>query len=226
MTVTSIALTPKIASRAPLGAWLVALFACAVPEVDSSSRTAEDAADLRDVRASLSGDEDAYARLVRRHQQAITARMWKFTRDRQALDELVHEVFVQAFFSLAGYRGTGPFPAWLDRIATRVGYAFWRTQRRAKRTVPLEDHDQAAPADDAGDVTPPARALRGVLESLAPRDRLVLTLMYWEDFSVAEIARHTGWTQGMVKVQAHRARRRLKRLLEEKGILHGEEDRQ
>ena len=53
-----------------------------------------------------------------------------------------------------------------------------------------------------------------VLGELSPRDRLVLTLMYWEEMPVAEIARQTGWTQGMVKVQAHRARKRLRRLLE------------
>jgi len=226
MTVTSIALSPKIASRAPLGAWLAALFACAAAEVDLSPADAQDPADARDVRASLAGDEDAYARLVRRHQQPIAARMWKFTRDRRALDELVHEVFVQAFFSLSGYRGTGPFAAWLDRIATRVGYRFWKQERRDRRAVPLEGHDRAAPADDAVEKTPAARALHRVLADLSPRDRLVLTLMYWEDFSIAEIARHTGWTQTLVKVQAHRARKRLKKRLEDEGSLHAREDEQ
>ena len=62
MSVTSIALTPKAASRAPLTAWLAALFACAAPDVDAPTRSPEDTADLRDVRASLSGDENAYAR--------------------------------------------------------------------------------------------------------------------------------------------------------------------
>jgi len=198
--------------------------ACAVTEVDSSRRTAQDAADLRDVRASLAGDEDAYARLVRRHQQPIAASMWTFTRDRRALEELVHEVFVEAFFSLSGYRGTGPFAAWLDRIATRVGYRFWKRQRRDRRAVPLEGHDQTAPADDPAETPAAARALHRVLAELSPRDRLVLTLMYWEDLSIAEIARHTGWTQTLVKVQAHRARKRLKKRLEEEGLLHAREN--
>ena len=202
-------------------------------EADLSPAAAQDAADARDVRASLAGDEDAYARLVRRHQQPIAARMWKFTRDRPALEELVHEVFVEAFFSLSGYRGTGPFAAWLDRIATRVGYRFWKQQRRGRRAVPLEGHDQAAPADDPAapandpaETPPAARDLHRVLADLSPRDRLVLTLMYWEDLSIAQIARHTGWTQTLVKVQAHRARKRLKKLLQDKGFLHAREDEQ
>ncbi len=54
------------------------------------------------------------------------------------------------------------------------------------------------------------------LEQLAPRDRLVLTLLYLESRSVAEAADLAGWSETMVKVQAHRARKRLRKLLETK----------
>ena len=46
----------------------------------------------------------------------------------------------------------------------------------------------------------------------------MLTLLYWDDCTVAEAAELAGWTQTMVKVQAHRARKKLKRLLEEINI--------
>jgi DNA-directed RNA polymerase specialized sigma24 family protein len=39
--------------------------------------------------------------------------------------------------------------------------------------------------------------------------------MYLEECSVAEISERSGWSRSMVKVQAHRARKRLKKLLEE-----------
>ena len=57
-----------------------------------------------------------------------------------------------------------------------------------------------------------------MLEMMSHRDRLVLTLLYWDDCTVAEAAELAGWTQTMVKVQAHRARKKLKRLLEEINI--------
>ena len=56
-----------------------------------------------------------------------------------------------------------------------------------------------------------------VLARLAPRDRLVMTLMYLEQCTVAQIAELTGWSESLVKVQAFRARRRLRRLCETKG---------
>ena len=58
-------------------------------------------------------------------------------------------------------------------------------------------------------------AVHAALAKLAPHDRLVLTLFYLEGCAVAEIARLTGWSQTMVKVQAFRARNRLKKLLAE-----------
>ena len=70
-------------------------------------------------------------------------------------------------------------------------------------------------SDDALDPTESAEWLHAVLGQLPPRDRLVLTLMYVEEQSVSEIASVTGWTQSMVKVQAFRARKKLRALLEE-----------
>ena len=59
--------------------------------------------DLQDIEASLSGDGDAYARLARRHQTWVAARLWKFTRNVGVHEELVQEVFVQAYMSLARF---------------------------------------------------------------------------------------------------------------------------
>ena len=173
--------------------------------------------DQRDISASLMGDGQAYARLVRRHQNAIARYLWRFTRDRATLDELVQDVFVEAYFSLGRFKGQAPLHTWLKTIATRVGYRFWKRRRREQvaGTRPLAEMEQTLTSPQ--EPVSPAEAgerLHMMLSRLRPRDRLVLTLLYLEDLSVAEIARLTGWTQTLVKVQAFRARGRLKKLLE------------
>ena len=87
-------------------------------------------ADRRDIRSTLDGNEDAYACLVERYEAQVFAQMWRFTRDRLVLEELVQDVFVEAYLSLARFRGEAPFLHWLRRIATRVGYRFWKHERR------------------------------------------------------------------------------------------------
>jgi RNA polymerase sigma-70 factor (ECF subfamily) len=178
--------------------------------------------DARDIRASRNGDSDAYGRLVSRYQDEIARYMWRFTRDRRACEELVQDTFVEAYFSLKSFRGRSPFSHWLKKIATRTGYRFWKTQARADRATGLAGQDdlarlaQTPPSD-----LPPSEAaelVQYLFARLRPRDRLVLTLMYLDEMPVAAIADLTGWSRTLVKVQVHRARTRLKKLMEEMGI--------
>jgi RNA polymerase sigma-70 factor (ECF subfamily) len=130
---------------------------------------------------------------------------------------------VEAYLSLHTYRRQAPFSHWLARIATRVGYRFWKEKARQKEVQPfsLVEWDRIAEDGDAVgslEANQAAELLHGLLEQLPPRDRLVLMLRYLEGCDVAETARRTGWTKTMVKVQALRARDKLKKLVERSGM--------
>ena len=175
-----------------------------------------DETDRRDIEATLTGETNAYEGLVRRYQQQIAKRMWRFTRDPGELEELVHDVFVEAYISLSSFRAEAPFIHWLNRIATRVGYRLWRARRRDQRTVPLGDWDRiAASGADELEATEAAKLLHELLAQLRPRDRLVLTLRYIDQLSVADTALQAGWSRAMVKVQTHRALKRVRTLLQQ-----------
>lgn len=176
---------------------------------------------MADVRAACNGDEDAFARLVRRHQQPIAGYLWRFTHDRQRWEVLVHDVFVEAFLSLRGYRGEAPLLHWLKRIATRVGYRSWRSERRRRtREVPLASIAEpwSGTVDQARATAEASECVHQLLSMLSPRDRLVMTLVYLEGHTMSEVAVLTGWSETLTKVQAHRARKRLRKLCHERGI--------
>jgi len=164
-----------------------------------------------DVLGTLRGDAGAYRRVIERYQSSVTRHLWRFAHDQAALEELVHDTFVEAYLALPRFRFEAPFGHYLQRIATRVGYGYWKRCRRAGRHRPLSEAPEApAPEHDsqgAVDLVP------RVLDALSPRDRLVVTLLYLDERSVRETADLTGWSQTMVKVQAFRARRRLRELL-------------
>ncbi len=178
-------------------------------------------ADARDVRDTLDGDEEAYRRIVERHQPTVAKLMWRFSRDRIQHAELVQDTFVEAYRSLHTFGRRAPFSHWLYRVATRTGYRFWRRRdrERAHPTVPIEEWDAACEDRPRNRMTPAEAGalLHSLLGRLPPRDRLVLTLRFVEDRSVAETALATGWSRSMVKVQTLRARKKLRRLLEESG---------
>ena len=176
--------------------------------------------DQRDIAASLNGDGEAYARLVQHYQDQVVAQMWRFTRDTAVLEELVQEVFVEAYLSLKGFRGRAPFLHWLRRVATRVGYRHWKSQVRKRDREEALTETRLKLATAPADLSPfeAAEALYGMFAKLPPPDRMVLTLFYFEECDINEIASRTGWNGTLVKVRLHRARKKLKALLNEAGI--------
>jgi len=179
--------------------------------------------DWLDVTASVQGDQDAYERLVRRYEKQITGLLWRFTRDAVQCEELVQQVFVEAYFSLKTYRGDAPLLHWLRRIATRTGYRFWREKAKEPQEMPLPDFEimeQIEAADeDRIDPSEAAAVLHSLLARLPSPDRLVLTLLYFDRCGTREIAERMGWSRAKVKTQALRARRKMKEIAEREHLL-------
>jgi RNA polymerase sigma-70 factor (ECF subfamily) len=166
----------------------------------------------------LAGDGEACRRLFKRHEPRIAHQMWRFSRDRTVHIELVQEVFVQAYLSLHRYRPTAvPLEHWLVRIATRVGYRFWKQQARRQKNEPLT-LDIPAPQSGVSGAAEAAETLHELLALLPVVDRLALTLMYFDDCSIKEIAARTGWNVAMVKMRLFRARNRLRKIIERKNL--------
>jgi len=202
---------------------LLAELARLATESLSTSERREDASvpvamGIDDVRQSLKGDPEAYRRLIERHQEHIGRVLWRFSRDRRVHEELVQDVFVEAYLSLDRYHGKAPFVHWLSRIATRVGYGYWKQVARQKKREHFSLKEWDRLPDDSAEKMDPSQAAELVyklLGQLPPRDRLVLTLRYLEKCDVAETAQRTGWTKSMVKVQTWRARKKLEKLFTE-----------
>lgn len=185
---------------------------------DETSQVTE--ADWCDIASTLDGDGQAFARIVRRYQDQIASQMWRLSRQRADCEQLVHEVFVEAYLSLRAFKGRAPLLHWLRRIATRVGYRYWKEQARARKQagVSIQDWHSSVEPTNNDSAEQAAVIVHSILGELPPRDRLVITLLYLEGCSVAEAAELSGWSQTMVKVQAHRARKKLKAILDERNI--------
>ncbi len=171
--------------------------------------------DIEDVYLSRNGNHEAYKRLIERYEQAIAKTMWRFSRDVLTHEELVQDVFVEAYLSLMTYKERAPFLHWLRKIATRVGYRYWKEQARehSKKHFTLQEWDHVlSQSPDQISNEQAAEIVHNLLEQLPPRDRLVLTLRFVEGCSVEQVAYRTGWTRGMVKVQTIRAKRKLKKM--------------
>ena len=168
--------------------------------------------EARLVRESLGGDTEAFSALVRAHERRIFRLLGRFFRRPEEVEDAAQETFLTAWRRLSTYRAEAPFEHWITRIALRSAYD--RLRRHGFPTEPLDEaREPAAPACD-----PTARLeVERLLARLSPADRFLLTLLEGEGWSVTEIAEKMGWTAVNVKVRAHRARKRLRKILEAGG---------
>ena len=180
----------------------------------------ESCSEHNDIRHAQNGNRDAFRRVIECHQSHVSKLLWRFTRDKNTHEDLVQECFVQTYLSLHTYKARAPFEHWISRIATRVGYRYWKQCKRNTH-ISLTDNDWEHISGEQADPTDPPQAaelVHTLLAKLPPRDRLVLTLRYLEQCSVKETAQRTGWTLALVKVQTHRAIQKLRKLLEHSDI--------
>jgi RNA polymerase sigma-70 factor (ECF subfamily) len=166
------------------------------------------------------GSLDEFGELVRRHQQRVFSILGRYERDVQRVEDLAQQTFVKAWRALAQYDGRAPFEHWISRIAVRTALDHLRKQKRLRAEVPFSCLGDSVldwlRSDRASEIS--SREAREVLDpamsKLSPEDRVVITLMEIEERSVQEISRMTGWSGVGVRVRAHRARAKLKKILE------------
>ncbi len=183
--------------------------------------------DLEIVRLVLRGEIDRFAELIARYQQHV-ARITNRHVPPDRVAEVAHDVFVRAYTSLPNFSGRTPFEHWLSGIAVRTCYDFWRARRREELPVSAlttehqawMDHVLAAESDDQfreqTRKREAAELLHWALGQLSAENRLVITLVHLDGYSIRDAARLLGWSLVNVKVRAHRARHMLRKLLLER----------
>src|SRR5688500_6827711 len=164
---------------------------------------------------------------MRRYSRRVFHYASKFFRQRSLVEEAAQEVFLKAFTELDSYEGRGSMEGWLTRITTNTCLNLLRSSKRRPELIVSDltedetawlDHNMATAATErhkSSERSLVAADLAGrVLETLAPDDRLVLTLIDGEDASVKDVSELTGWSESKVKVEAYRARRRMRAAVE------------
>ena len=169
-------------------------------------------ADRELVAAILRKDRKATAEFVAKYADEI----YLYVRARliprmDLVDDLVQEVFLAAWESLAAYRADAPLRAWLQGIARHKVENYYRSSLRAP--LPLEDAGgEAARAvmdidiDQLLDRARLEEKTRRILASLPETQSLALLWRYWEKRSAQEMAERTGKTVKAIERLLARAR--------------------
>lgn len=187
----------------------------------------EQATDLELAKLAHQTDETAFAEIMRRYSPRVFQVASRFFRERSQVEDASQEIFLKAYTHLADYEGRGSLEGWLTRIATTTCLNLLRNSQRRPESeateltdpegewldkhlagISAERHRAAEKSREAADLAD------RVLGTLSPDDRLVLMLVDADEMPIKDVANSTGWSESKVKVQAFRARRRMRKAVE------------
>jgi RNA polymerase sigma-70 factor, ECF subfamily len=166
-----------------------------------SSRQQGSARDLALVTGLKSGDQGAMADVYDRYSPVVYAVALRVLGDTGAAEDVLQEVFLQLWRKPGAFDAArGSLGSWLAVITRNRAID---SLRRRRPETDIEDVVLSAAPDIAGeaDRARAAEKVRGVMGEMAPAQRSVLEMAYWEGMSHSEIAVKTGEPLGTVKTR-------------------------
>ncbi len=187
------------------------------------------------IRRAQQGDADAFERIYRLHSRRVYALCLRMLGNTAEAEDLAQEAFLQLFRKIATFRGESAFSTWLHRLSVNVVLMKLR-----KKTLPETSLDETMEPDDEGsgprkDIGAPDLRLSGsvdrvnlerAVEQLPPGYRSIFVLHDVQGYEHNEIATIMNCSIGNSKSQLHKARMRLRELLQEAERDRAREERQ
>jgi len=172
-------------------------------------------------------DEEAIRHTADRYGQYCYAIAYNILSVREDSEECVNDTYLDAWNSMPPHR-PNVLSAFLGKITRRIAIDRWREGRAQKRgggemALALDELSECVASQS--DVTREVETLEvaaGVqkfLNTLPDTERRIFVRRYWHMESVASLAARFGYGQSRVKSMLHRTRAKLRRYLEEEGLL-------
>lgn len=162
------------------------------------------------VKKAIKGDDQAFLQLIRLYKIDLYKTALSFLRNEEEALEAIQEVTYRAYKNIRTIRDISYFKTWLIRIM--INYC--NDQLKKKKQVILDEQMillKGVSENHAG------MELKDAMMGLDERSREILTLKYFHDMKIKEIASAMKCPEGTVKTWLNKALSALREKLEEKG---------
>ncbi len=178
----------------------------------------------------LEGSEEAFNRLVLRHQRRAYNIAYRFLSNHEDALEVAQDAFVRAYRNLRRFKGRSSFKTWLYKIILNLARNRYRQRvsrgelKKVSLDNPKQYEDSEGPREIEDKRLSPMREIggreiqeqiqRGLMQ-LGAEHRQVIVLRHIEGLSYDEMSQVLQCAEGTVKSRLHRARLELREVLRE-----------
>ncbi|KAA6317847.1 ECF RNA polymerase sigma factor SigW [termite gut metagenome] len=162
----------------------------------------------------LAGEIELFSLFLDRYSRSLYLFTLQIISSPLDAEELVQDVFMKAFRNLSGYRSECSFSTWLYRIAYNTAISavrkkkqkFFYMEENISDNVPDDKSDELFYSTDNEEEL---EKLVRTLDLLEAEEKAVITLFYYEEKPITEIAEILKLSPANVKVKLHRIRKKL-----------------
>ncbi len=166
-----------------------------------------------------SGDDHAFEELYERYFQKLYTFVLRRVGHQPTAEDLLSDIFLKAFAHRKTFVWKTSFSAWIYKIATNRITDYYRTKKTAEPFNPEDDAHQPVfkgSVIQTIDTELFNQELEQVLERLSVRERLIITLKFYNEYSHEEIGEIVHLKASHVGVVLHRALKKCQNILPEK----------
>jgi RNA polymerase sigma factor (sigma-70 family) len=177
------------------------------------------------VQACRDGDQEAWAVLVHRYRRLIFSIPMRYGAQPADAADIFQAVCLELYAELPKLRRVESLRSWLISVTTHQAF-HWkqRVRRRTSReSTSADDEAEVVPAPilpDVLEVTEREQTLRDAIDTLPPRCREMIRLLFFSDppLPYAEVAKRLGLATGSIGFIRGRCLKKLQRALDNAGF--------
>lgn len=155
-----------------------------------------------------------FVRLYRSHYDAVFRYCVHRLFEKTAAEDVTSEVFLKVVESIHGFKGTEKqFRCWLYRIATNAVNNYLRKTARRNRLLKVAREQANSQVADCRESAEKMILLKEAVFALKPRYQTIITLRFFENLKLTEIAEVLDSSPGTIRSQLVRALAKLRKVL-------------
>jgi RNA polymerase sigma factor (sigma-70 family) len=169
----------------------------------------------------LEGNSSAFTELVNRYKDLVFTLALRMLKNREEAEEVSQDTFIKTYRSIHKFKGDSKFSTWIYKVAYNSCLDQIKKNKKYLNDVEINEftEHQVKTMDNAFDVLVEEernQLIRDCLHLLPSDDSFLLTLYYFEEQTLDEIANVVGLTSNNVKVKLFRSRKKLTSILKER----------
>lgn len=166
----------------------------------------------------------AFQYLVSKYQRLVFHVVWRMNGNQADVEDISQDVFMKVFKSLKSFKGDSKLSTWIASIAYKTCADAHKKKRKNK--VDVSEHIDVLESSSYNNIQDQVsgmdmkKIIQDIVSKLPPNYQTVLSLHYFEEFSLVEINEITNMPIGTIKSNLSRARLMFKEIA---GKLYGSE---